>query len=246
MGGTPLVAINLVAFPLDELPAELLSEILAGGAETVAAAGAAVGGGHSIDDPEPKYGLAVTGIVDPERMLTNAGARPGDALVLTKPLGSGLATTAAKRDLAPAGLIERAIEVMCELNADASRAAVAAGASAATDVTGFGLLGHLHELCLASGVGAVVSAEAVPAIDGVLELAANERAIAGGSRRNTEQAEAFAEFATDVAPERRVLVTDAMTSGGLLVAVPRERAERVGGEIIGAIVAENPGRIEVV
>ncbi len=245
MGGTPLVAINLVAFPLDELPAELLGEILAGGLESVAAAGAVVGGGHSIDDPEPKYGLAVSGIVDPERMLTNAGGRPGDALVLSKPLGSGLATTAAKRDLAPAAVLEEAVAVMCELNAAAAQAAVEAGAHAATDVTGFGLLGHLNELCLASGVGAVLEADAVPAIGGVLELAANERAIAGGSRRNREQAQAFAPFADDVAEERRVLLTDAMTSGGLLIAVEPESAAAIGAPVIGRLVAEHPGRIEV-
>ena len=245
MGGRPLVAINLVAFPLDDLDGAILGEILAGGAEAVAGAGAAIGGGHSIDDPEPKYGLAVSGLVDPEAMLTNAGARPGDALVLTKPLGSGLATTAAKRDLADPGLIARATDVMCELNEGASRAAVAAGASAATDVTGFGLLGHLHEICSASGVAAELDSAAVPAIDGVLELAATGGAVAGGSRRNREQSERFTVWAPDVSEARRTLLTDAMTSGGLLISIEAGRAAELPGLVIGAVTAGPEGRIDV-
>ncbi len=245
MGGTPLVAINLVAFPLDDLDGSILAAILAGGSEAVAAAGAVIGGGHSIDDPEPKYGLAVSGLVDPERMLTNAGARPGDVLVLTKPLGSGLVTTAAKRGAGDPELTARAVEVMCELNDRASRAAVAAGASAATDVTGFGLLGHLNEMCAASGVGAVVEAAAVPAIDGVLDIAAGGEAVAGGSRRNREQAERFATWGTGVPDGLRVLLTDAMTSGGLLVSLAADRADEVPGPVIGEVTAGPAGSIEV-
>ncbi len=245
MGGTPLVALNLVAFPLDDLAPEILREILVGGAEAVAAAGAAIGGGHSIDDPEPKYGLAVTGLVDPERMLTNAGARPGDALVLSKPLGSGLATTAAKRDLADPALLAGAVAVMCELNAAASQAAVAAGAHAATDVTGFGLLGHLQEMCLASGVGAVLESERVPAIDGVLELAGDDAALAGGSRRNRLQADAFTDYGPSVPEQRRTLVTDAMTSGGLLVSIDAAAAAAVPGTVIGRVRSGPAGRIVV-
>src|SRR5918996_788386 len=142
MGGRPVSALNLVAYPLATLGPEVLGEILRGGADAVAAAGAAVVGGHSIDDPEPKYGLAVTGVVHPDAVLTNAGGRPGDELVLSKPLGAGGVSTAAKRDLAEDALIARAVEVMTTLNADASAAARAAGARALTDVTGFGLLGH--------------------------------------------------------------------------------------------------------
>ena len=245
MGGKPLVALNLVAFPLDDLDGAILREILAGGAESVAAAGAVVGGGHSIDDPEPKYGLAVSGIVDPEAMLTNAGAAPGDVLVLTKPLGSGLATTAAKRDLAEPDVIAAAVAVMCRLNDGAARQAREAGASAATDVTGFGLLGHLQEVCLASGVAATIDAAAVPAIEGVLDLAAGGEAIAGGSRRNREQAEAFTTWSASVPEERRVLLTDAMTSGGLLVTVPAAGADRIDGAVIGRIDDGPPGRIAV-
>ena len=171
----------------------MLREILRGGADAVAAAGASIVGGHSIDDPEPKYGLAVTGVVDPRAVLTNAGGRDGDALVLTKPLGAGAVATALKRGLADAALVERAVAVMSDAQRrrPPSRRAPP-GASALTDVTGFGLLGHVHELAEASGLAAEIDAAAVPAIEGVLELLADERAVAGGSRRNRADAESFA------------------------------------------------------
>jgi selenide,water dikinase len=222
MGGEPLSALSLVAWPLERLGAQLLEDVLRGGHDAVEAAGAAIVGGHSIDDPEPKYGLAVTGTVHPDRVLTNGGGRPGDRLVLTKPLGAGAVSTAAKRDIAPDGLVARATEVMCELNRAAAAAARAAGAHALTDVTGFGLLGHLHELARASGCAAEVDAAALPAIDGVLELLArdDERAVAGGTRRNRAYAESFTAFAAGVEPARAWLACDAMTSGGLLAAVP--------------------------
>src|SRR5215210_4608926 len=178
MGGVPVAALNLVAYPLSTLGPEILAEILRGGADAVAAARASIVGGHSIDDPEPKYGLAVTGTVHPDRVLTNAGGRAGDTLVLTKPLGAGTVATAIKRGLAEEALVERAVEVMTTLNARGAEQARQAGAHALTDVTGFGLLGHLHELAAASGVAAEVDAAAVPAIDGVLELLADERALA--------------------------------------------------------------------
>jgi len=239
MGGTPVSAINLVAFPLEQLGADVLREILRGGAEAVAAAGASVVGGHSIDDPEPKYGLAVTGTVHPAAVMTNAGGRPGDALVLTKPLGTGLVSTAVKRGIAAP--LDEAIAVMTTLNDRAAQSARAAGASALTDVTGFGLLGHLHELALASGCAAEVLAEEVPAIEGVLAL--TETAIAGGTRRNREHAETFTTFAYGVAEDRRWLVCDAMTSGGLLAAVPGPMDE---GWVIGRLVEGEPGTITVV
>jgi selenide, water dikinase len=238
MGATPVSAINLVAFPLEQLGADVLGEILRGGAEAVAAAGASIVGGHSIDDPEPKYGLAVTGTVHPGAVLTNAGGRPGDALVLTKPLGTGLVSTAVKRGLAAP--VDEAVRVMTTLNESAAAAARAAGASALTDVTGFGLLGHLHELALASGCAAEVLAEQVPAIDGVLAL--TDTAIAGGTRRNREHAETFATFAYGVPEERRWLLCDAMTSGGLLAATPRAMGE---GWVVGRLVAGEPGAITV-
>lgn len=245
MGGEPRLALNLVAFPLAELGRDVLERILQGGAEIAAEAGVAIAGGHSIDDPEPKYGMAVTGLVDPNRFVTNSGARPGDSVHLTKPLGAGLITTAAKRGLADDGLITAAVETMTELNRDAARAALEAGATAMTDVTGFGLLGHLHEICEASGVAAEVEADAVPAIEGALPLAEDQSCHAGGSRRNAEYAAGFTEFAQGVPEPRRFLLADAMTSGGLLVAVPPEQGDRAPGVHIGNIREEALGTIRV-
>jgi selenide,water dikinase len=244
MGAEPISALNLVAFPLERLGADVLTEILRGGHDAVAAAGASIVGGHSIDDPEPKYGLAVTGTVHPDAILTNAGGRPGDALFLTKPLGAGTVATAIKRGLADEDLVARAIAVMTTLNADAARASRAAGARALTDVTGFGLLGHLYELAHASGCAAEVDAAAVPAIDGVLELLDGGEALAGGTRRNRADAETFTSFAADVPEARRWLVCDAMTSGGLLAAIPAG-GELVPGWPIGRLVDGPPGAISV-
>jgi selenide,water dikinase len=245
MGARPVSALNLVAFPLETLGAGVLAEILRGGHDAVTAAGASIVGGHSIDDPEPKYGLAVTGVVHPAEVLTNAGGRPGDVLVLTKPLGTGAVATAAKRGFADDALVARATDVMATLNRDAATAARGAGAHALTDVTGFGLLGHLHELAAASGCAAEVDAAAIPAIDGVLELLERDDAVAGGSRRNREHAETFTTFAGDVPEARRRLACDAMTSGGLLAAVPAGAAPAMPGTIVGRLVAGEPGAISV-
>ncbi len=248
MGGTPLLALNVVAFPLKRLGAEVLREILRGGRDVVMAAGATVGGGHSIDDPEPKYGLAVTGIVHPDEVFTNARAAPGDVLVLTKPLGVGAIVTARKRGLAgDEQLLDRAVQVMAALNASAASAARDAGAGAVTDVTGFGLLGHLHNLCAASGVAAVIDGDRVPAIDGVLELLDDpeERAVSGGSRRNRDHAGTFTTFGDTVHPARARLVCDATTSGGLLVALAEDRAAQVPGPVVGRVLAGEPGTILV-
>jgi selenide,water dikinase len=242
MGGRPVSALNLVAYPLEALGSDVLREILRGGGDAAAAAGAAVVGGHSIDDPEPKYGMAVTGVVAPNEVLTNAGGRAGDILVLTKPLGAGAVATAIKRGLASPDLVERAIAVMTALNDRAADQARAAGAHALTDVTGFGLLGHVHELAAASGVAAEIDAAAVPAIEGVLELLADDRAVAGGSRRNRADAETFTRWG-GVDEVRRRLVTDAMTSGGLLAAVPG--ADGIDGAVVGRLVAGSPGTIVV-
>src|SRR5690349_6253620 len=222
MGGVPVSALNLVAYPLATLGPELLAEILRGGGDAVAAAGASVVGGHSIDDPEPKYGLAVTGTVHPDEVLTNAGGAAGDALVLTKPLGAGAVATAIKRGLADDDLVARAVEVMTTLNDVGARQAREAGAHALTDVTGFGLLGHVHELAFASGLAAEIAAGAIPAIEGVLDLLSDDRALAGGSRRNRADAESFTAWAHEVEEPRRRLACDAMTSGGLLAAVPAD------------------------
>jgi selenide,water dikinase len=244
MGGRPLTALNLVAYSLEQLGDEPLRAILRGGADVAASAGVAVVGGHSIDDREPKYGMAVTGTVHPDRLLRNSTARPGDALYLTKPVGGGVVSTAAKRELAPPGLVEAATRVMTTLNRDASEAALAAGASAATDVTGFGLLGHLHELALASGVSAQIDARAVPAIDGVLDLLRGaEPPIAGGSRRNRDWVEPHVDWDAGVPEELRWLVCDAMTSGGLLVAAPA--GSGAPGTKIGDLTEGEPGTIAV-
>ncbi len=246
MGGRPVSALNLVAWSVAELGAEMLGEVLRGGHDVVTAAGAVIVGGHTIDDPEPKYGLAVTGVIDPVDLITNAGGRAGDALVLTKPVGAGAVTTSLKKGLVSDEVLAAAVEVMTELNAAAARAAQAAGAHGMTDVTGFGLLGHLHELTLASGVAAVVEAAVVPAIEGARELLEDDRAVAGGSRNNRRYAEEFASFADAVVEVDRRLVTDAMTSGGLLVAVAPERAGALPGAVIGRLVDGEPGTIRVV
>ncbi len=245
MGARPVAALNLVAYPLATLGPDVLREILRGGADAAAAAGTPIVGGHSIDDPEPKYGLAVTGVVAPDDVLTNAGGRAGDALVLTKPLGAGAVATAIKRGLADAALVERAVSVMTTLNDRAADQARAAGAHALTDVTGFGLLGHVHELAAASGVAAEIDAAAVPAIEGVLELLATDAALAGGSKRNRADAETFTTWADAVPEARRRLVCDAMTSGGLLAAVPAERTSAIDGAVIGRLRAGEPGTISV-
>ena len=245
MGGRPVSALNLVAWSVDELGAEPLLEVLRGGADVVAEAGVVIVGGHTIADAEPKYGLAVTGVVHPDELISNASGRPGDALVLTKPLGAGAVSTALKRGLANPRLVAAAVEVMCELNADASAAASAEGAHAMTDVTGFGLLGHLHELTAASSLAAEVDAAAVPAIPGVLDLLSDDRALAGGSRNNRRYAESYATFEPGVDEVRRRLVCDAMTSGGLLVALSPERSGDVPGEVIGRLIDGPAGTIAV-
>jgi selenide,water dikinase len=248
MGGEPLSALNLVAFPLEDLGAEVLRAILRGGHDAVAEAGASIVGGHSIDDPEPKYGLAVTGTVHPDEVLTNAGGRPGDVLVLTKPLGVGAITTAVKRGHCDdAVLLEAATRTMAALNADAARAARSAGARALTDVTGFGLVGHLHELCAASGCSASVVGSSVPALEGVLALLEGDEgvAVAGGSKRNRAYAEErFTEFAASVPEAVQRLVCDATTSGGLLAAIPAG-GDTSFGTVVGELVEGTAGAIAV-
>jgi selenide,water dikinase len=246
MGGSPLTALNLVAFPLERLGGEILRRILEGGLAVADAAGCSIVGGHSIDDPEPKYGLAVTGTVDPAAILTNASARSGDALVLTKPLGVGAITTAHKRGAAEPARLAEAVAVMVQLNADASRRALAAGAHAATDVTGFGLLGHLHVLARESGLAAEVRVEQVPALTGAPELLRDGVGVSGGGLRNRSHAESFTSFAADVTESGRRLLCDPTTSGGLLVSVPAARASELGGTVIGQMLDGEPGAISVV
>jgi len=244
MGGEPLTALNLVAYSLEELGRDVLREILQGGHDAAASAGVAVVGGHSIDDREPKYGMAITGRVHPDRLVRNSTARAGDDLHLTKPLGGGVISTAAKRGLAGDELIAASVAVMTTLNRDAAAQALESDLSAMTDVTGFGLLGHLHELTKASGVAAELSAGAVPAIDGVLDLLrSDEPPIAGGTRRNREWVDPHLIWDDDVPEELRWLVSDAMTSGGLLVAAaPGSGAP---GTRVGRLLGGEPGQIAV-
>jgi selenide, water dikinase len=220
-GGRPLLALNVAGFPR-KLPLDILAEILRGGADKAAEAGVMIVGGHTIDDPEPKYGLAVTGLVHPSRFVSNAGAQPGDALYLTKPLGIGLITTAIKQGKVADDVAAEAVRVMGILNRQASEAMQEVGVHAATDVTGFGLLGHLYEMAAASGVSARVHAGAVPVIDGARALVA-AGAIAGGTARNLEWITDKVRWAPGVDEATRVVLADAQTSGGLLIAVPASR-----------------------
>ena len=244
MGGRPLTALNLVAYPLEALGRQTLSEILSGGATIAAEAGVAIVGGHSIDDREPKYGLSITGTVHPDRILRNSTALAGHDLWLTKPVGGGIASTAAKRGAATPALIEEQVRVMTTLNREASEAALRAGASAVTDVTGFGLLGHLREMVAASGVAAEVESEAVPALGGVLDLLREpDPPVAGGTRRNRDWVEEVVEWDAAVPEERRWLLCDAMTSGGLLVTAPP--GADMPGARFGRVTAGPPGTISV-
>jgi selenide,water dikinase len=228
MGATPLFTLNLVGWPRGALPFELLGDVMRGGQDMVREAGAFVVGGHSVDDPEPKYGMVAIGEVHPERVVTNARAGVGDVLVLTKPLGTGVLTTALKRDLITAAELAPAVTAMTTLNAGAARAVRSAGAHAATDVTGFGLLGHLHSMLRASGVAARIDASAVPLLPGA-RSAAERGAVPGGSKRNRESLAAAVTFAAGVAEVERNLLCAAQTSGGLLIAVPEPQ--------VGALVA---------
>jgi len=226
MGARPLFALNLVAYP-KKLSHDVLGEILRGGQAVCDEAGIPVVGGHSIDDPEPKYGLAVTGIVHPDLVLTNAGGQAGDRLVLTKPLGTGVLTTALKRGLATEEQRVGVTELMATLNRGAGEAAVAARVHAATDITGFGLLGHLLEMVQASGVGAEIEASAVPRLEGVRELA-QQGVYPGGTSNNLRYVSAHVRFEDGVDETERLILADAQTSGGLLISI----AEKKSGELL--------------
>jgi len=257
MGGVPLSALSIVGWPRDTLPLDLLGDVLEGAGQALAEASCVLIGGHTVDDPEPKFGLAVTGTVHPDDLATNAAAKPGDVLVLTKPLGTGIISTAIKHGTAPEEVERAAVASMASLNAGAARAMRRVGVRAATDVTGYGLLGHLGEIVRASGVSAVIDAGAVPLLPGVESLAASG-AIPGGTRRNLEAALRYTDFGD--APEvRQLILADAQTSGGLLLAVdaPLQAAllhaladEGVAGARIGEITersfADGPaGRVLV-
>jgi selenide,water dikinase len=253
MGGTPLTALNIAGFPVGALSMDILAEILRGGAEKAREAGVTVVGGHTIDDAEPKYGLAVTGTINPSRVVTNAGGRAGDVLVLTKPLGSGIATTAIKQGRAPARLQNAVIATMAALNRNAAEAMVEAGAHAATDITGFGLLGHLAEMAAGSGLMATVFASSIPMLDGILDLAA-DGVVPGGTRRNLDSLAGRLIVDGAVGEPMRLALGDAQTSGGLLVAIAPHGVDRLlaelarrgeQGTIVGRLSAGPAGAIEV-
>ena len=253
MGGEPLLCLNLVGFPRDALPLSVLDDILLAAAALVHEAGALTVGGHTIDDPELKFGLSVVGTVHPDRVVRNSAARAGDRLFLTKPLGMGVVTTAIKRGAASAAVADAAVAQMMTTNRAAAEVMRAAGVVAATDVSGFGLLGHLNELALASGLTARIDAGSVPVLEGVRELL-GKGAVAGGTRRNLSAAEAYTTFPERISAEERLLLADAQTSGGLLMAVAaaavatleREAAERgVMLAEIGEVVPGEPGAIRV-
>jgi selenide,water dikinase len=252
MGGTPLTALNIAAFPVESLGTEILGEILAGGAVTAAEAGVTIVGGHTVKDLEPKYGLAVTGTIRPDRVVTNAGARPGDLLLLSKPVGTGVLTTAVKRDALPESALGPAIAQMARLNDRAAAAMLAHGAHAATDVTGYGLVGHAGEVARASGVALAIDAHRVPLFDGVLELIARGL-VPGGTTDNLVEHAAFTEYAEGVDLWYRTALSDAQTSGGLLIAIPPAGAERVLAEladlgtvaIVGEVLAGPAGAVLV-
>ena len=219
MGATPMTALQYLAWPRGELPFAIATEVISAGMDVMSEAGCTVIGGHSIDSPEPTYGFAVTGITSVDAVVSNAGARPGHSLVLTKPLGIGIITTAIKRQACPPELAKTAIELMASLNDKAGASLQLHRASAATDVTGFGLLGHLNEMCQGSGVGAVIRLDAVPILEGVPELL-GQGMWAGGSERNLRFIEP--DLITDHDVEKWKPLIDAQTSGGLLVALPPE------------------------
>jgi selenide,water dikinase len=249
MGARPVTAMNIVAFPDNELELDVLAEILRGGAERVQAAGAVIVGGHTVRDAEIKYGLSVTGVVAPEKLLTNAGAKAGDVLALTKPLGTGYVTTAFKKGQCPEFALAAAAESMSQLNKAASEAAQAVGAHAVTDITGFGLVGHAGEMAQSSGVTVVLELDRLPMLPGALELAAGgfkNRA----NRSNQEFSAATARVEGTPNPWRLEIAYDAQTSGGLLVSLPREKAEdfvrlaRGGGAPATCVVGEVQPRSE--
>ena len=286
MGARPILALNLVGYPVKALPMSMLGEILRGGADKVVEAGASLVGGHSIDDHEPKYGMAVTGLVHPDRVITKAGAHPGDLLVLTKPLGIGIITTGIDRQLVDEETARRAVDVMLRLNCDAADAITSTGLStglrlghetfaerghetvrqaqdrlfaervhACTDVTGFGLLGHLQEMVSASGVGARVGLSQVPVLEEAWDLAARD-CVPDGSYNNHRYLAEFVQYDAAITRAQQLVLCDAQTSGGLLIAVPPQETEALlaalreartlAAAVIGEVVEGPAGRIEVI
>ncbi len=243
MGGTPLTALQLLSWPRDVLPWSTAADVIDGAVEVLTQANCTLVGGHSIDDSDPKFGFAITGTVHPDRMITNNAARPGDRLVLTKALGTGVISTAIKEGEVPSSSESAAIASMRRLNASASAAAVATGIRAGTDVTGFGLLGHLAEMLQASDVTATIGTSAVPILSGAADIAANGH-VPGGTKRNYRAVEGIVDFGETPAALRTILV-DAQTSGGLLLAVPEaDLDDLVAAVVAGGDLAAVIGRID--
>ena len=224
MGGMPLHALNIAEFPSDDLPLEILTEIMQGGLEITKQANIPILGGHTIKDPVPKYGLVVTGRVEKENLTLNSTAKAGDVLILTKPLGSGIIATAIKKDKAPKSIMEEAVNVMTNLNSGATIAMNAVGVNACTDITGYGLLGHLLEMCKGNNVSVTLEFNEIPLIQGVYELA-QKGFIPGGTKRNLEYVSSQVNFSENISQEQQYLLADAQTSGGLLISVAKEKAE---------------------
>ncbi len=254
MGAEPKFALSFAGFPKSVLPLEVLQKILAGGTAVAHEAGMVVIGGHTIDDPEPKYGLAVTGTVHPDHIVTNRAGQADDILVLTKPLGSGVITTANKRGKATAEELAEAVEMMATLNAGAARAMRAVGARCATDVTGFGLLGHLHEMAHGSGLEATLTRSAIPILESARRLVV-ECGVPGGSRRNLAHLESHLDWQDSSNESDQLLLADAQTSGGLLIAVPAEQKDALlaalanektpTAAVIGHLYSGHSGRIVI-
>jgi selenium donor protein len=250
MGGTPILALNIVCFP-EDLDISILGQILKGGSDVAREAGVLIAGGHTVKDAEPKYGMAVTGIIKPDSIVTNADAKPGDILVLTKPIGTGIITTAGKAGVADEAVIAGAIAGMRQSNKAASEAMLEVGVNACTDVTGFGLVGHLSGMMHASGTTARLRMRDVPLLPGAAKLA--ESTAPGGTRRNLDAADAEVRWADDLSIESRLLLCDAQTSGGLLLCVAEAKrdallaalnARGITGAVVGDVVADTGAPIE--
>ena len=224
MGGKPVLALNVVCFPEDQ-PIAVLTKILEGGSSVASEAAMLIAGGHTIKDSEPKYGMAVTGIINPSKLVKNIGAQPGDFLVLTKPIGTGVISTAIKKEKASDTVIESAVKSMIMLNKKASETLQEFNPNAVTDVTGFGLVGHLIEICKNSQVSANINFSQINFLPGVIDLA-NKGIISGGTKRNLDYAEKFAHFSGSLSPTQKLLACDAQTSGGLLISLPETEANR--------------------
>ncbi len=250
MGGKPLFALNIVGYPINDLPKSILTEILQGGADKAKEAGISIVGGHSIDDKEPKYGLVVTGEVEESKIWKNSGAKIGDALVLTKPLGTGIIATAIKKGLAPQNSIDAAVQSMSTLNKRAADNLNGFDVHAVTDVTGFGLLGHLKEMCDNSNVSAEINFSELEFLPSTIKLA-EAGIMAGGTRRNLEDVKEFVLFEPNLGSLQQLLVADAQTSGGLIISLPLKHAESYiqrtnpSSNIIGQIVKKNSYVIKI-